>query len=108
VTVYVDDWRQPARVGRLDARWSHLTADTPEELHAFAARLGLKRAWFQDRPLGRWHYDVTDSKRQRALRLGAVEVPWRESAEVWAREGREGRGRLPAPAAGSGDGVGER
>lgn len=28
---------------------AHLTADTLDELHAFAARLGLKREWFQDR-----------------------------------------------------------
>lgn len=27
----------------------HLTADTLDELHAFAARLGLKRVWFQDK-----------------------------------------------------------
>ena len=39
MTVYVDDavtlWR-----GR---RWAHLMADTVEELHAMAARLGLPR-----------------------------------------------------------------
>jgi hypothetical protein len=91
VTVYVDDFRVPARVGRLGARWSHLTADTTAELHAFAARLGLRRSWFQDVAGGRWHYDVTESKRRAAVRLGAVEVPWRELGRVWAREGREGR-----------------
>jgi Protein of unknown function (DUF4031) len=53
MTVYVDDWRQAAKVGRLNARWSHLTVgpfDDPEELHAFAARIGLRRSWFQDKP----------------------------------------------------------
>jgi Protein of unknown function (DUF4031) len=92
VTVYVDDFRVPARVGQLTARgWSHLTADTKDELHAFAACLGLKREWFQDKPGGAWHYDVTESKRRAALRLGVVEVPWREFGRVWTREGREGR-----------------
>lgn len=44
MTVYVDDMRVPARVGRINARWSHLMADTDEELHEFAARLGLRRS----------------------------------------------------------------
>lgn len=43
MTVYVDDIRMPARIGRIDARWSDLMADTDEELHAFAAKLGLRR-----------------------------------------------------------------
>lgn len=74
MTVYVDDFRVPARVGRINARWSH-----------------LRRAWFQDKPRGAWHYDVTDSMRARALALGAVAVSWREFARVWTRPGREGR-----------------
>lgn len=45
MTVYIDDMRRPARVGRLNAVWSHLMADTDDELHAFAARLGLRRSW---------------------------------------------------------------
>jgi len=55
-------------------RGGHLQADSGEELHQFAARLGLKRDWFQSRP-GRPeldHYDLTRGKRQQALRLGAV------------------------------------
>lgn len=51
----------------------HLMADTFEELHAFARKLGLKRAWFQPHP--RWpHYDLTVRKRARAVELGAKEV----------------------------------
>ena len=53
MTVYVDDavtlWR-----GR---RWAHLMADSLDELHAFAARLGLPRHAFQDKTSGA-HYDV--------------------------------------------------
>ena len=82
MTVYVDDWRQPARVGRLRARWSHLTVgpdDSIEELHALAARIGLKRAWFQDKPWPHQHYDVTDTKRQAAIAAGAVPITWREA-----------------------------
>ena len=91
MTVYVDDFSCPARVGRLSARWSHLTADTPAELHTFAARLGLRRDWYQDRGDGRWHYDVTDSKRELAIRLGAVPVTCRRLGEI-IRARRDGEG----------------
>lgn len=96
MTVYVDDARIPARVGRHATTWSHLFADTQDELHAFAQRLGLRRSWFQDpvkigkpikaRPGSRaaenWHYDVTESKRLHAVSLGAKEVTWREAVAI--------------------------
>lgn len=86
MTVYVDDVRIPARVGRVTGRWSHLTADTTEELHEFAARLGLRRHWFQDHPdPRRRHYDVTDSKRRHAIALGAVPENWRDAARRRSR-----------------------
>ncbi|NIL59658.1 DUF4031 domain-containing protein [Salinispora arenicola] len=87
MTVYVDDFRRSARVGRISGRWSHLTADTVQELHEFAAKLGLHRDWFQTckqkcAPEGRacphWHYDVVDVKRGEAIRLGAKAITWRE------------------------------
>lgn len=55
-------------------RWAHLVSDSShEELHAFAERLGLRRAWFQGD-----HYDVPAEVRERAIRLGAVAVDSRE------------------------------
>lgn len=96
MTVYVDDMRLRARVGRVNALWSHLTADTEEELHAFAADLGLKRSWFQ-KPKGidgkspakpgslkaqMWHYDVTDAKRDQAIAMGAVPITLHQSVEI--------------------------
>ena len=57
---------------------AHLTADTVEELHAFAERLGLRRAWFQ--PRSSPHYDLSPAKRAKALVLGAVFVSAREQA----------------------------
>ncbi len=84
MTVYVDDWRQWARVGPIETRWSHLTADDADELHAFAEQLGLRRAWFQDhhRDPTRHHYDVSDPARARAIAAGAVAVTWREGARL--------------------------
>ena len=80
MTVYLDDWRQPAQLGPVDDRWSHLVADTDEELHAFVARMGMRREWFQDKP-GRphhAHYDLPERARAEAVANGAVEVTWRD------------------------------
>jgi hypothetical protein len=89
MSVYVDDMLMQADVpngGRtVRGRWSHLIADTQEELHDFAARLGLRRSWFQE-PKGfgslplkpeslkaqQWHYDVTGPKREQAIKMGAI------------------------------------
>jgi Protein of unknown function (DUF4031) len=74
--VYVDDARIPAR-GRL---WSHLVADSADELHAAARRLGLRREWAQDH--GRTlHYDLPEEMRLAAIRSGVAEaIGWRDVA----------------------------
>lgn len=54
----------------------HLISDAPPgdntELHAFAARIGMRRSWFQKdvEP----HYDLVASRRAMAVKLGAVEL----------------------------------
>lgn len=51
-------------------RWAHLVSDASlEELHAFAAQLGLERRWFQGD-----HYDVPAEVRERAIGLGAIPI----------------------------------
>lgn len=83
MTVYVDNMRLHAKVGRLDARWSHLMADSDEELIEFAKSIGLRPEWIQepDKPYGP-HFDVTESKRQQAIRMGAQEVDWRDMGKL--------------------------
>lgn len=82
MTVYVDEikhWpnaRAPFHQGSC-----HLTADSLTELHAFALRIGLRRAWFQNHPLAP-HYDLTPSRRHRALMAGATFVPACEQAKT--------------------------
>lgn len=85
MTVYVDSMRMPARVGRIQANWSHLTADSTEELLAFAEKLGLRASWIQN-PGHVWreHFDVTDTKRDLAIRHGAQEITMREASVLWA------------------------
>ena len=72
--VFVDDMKLRAKVGNLDTVWSHLGADSLEEMHEFAQRLGLKRSWFQISSSGIPHYDITQSMRAKAVKMGAEEV----------------------------------
>lgn len=89
MTVYVDNMQRRARVGRLTAVWSHLMADTSAELHAFAAQLGMRRAWVQHEGKPLEHYDLTEPKRQRALALGAVPIQYgREGAMLTMAKAR--------------------
>lgn len=68
MTVYVDDARNP--YGSM--KMSHMIADSQDELHQMADRLGLRRQWFQDKNIP--HYDVSQSKKKLAIELGAIEV----------------------------------
>lgn len=60
--------------------WCHMVSDlSEEELHEFAAHIGLRRAWAQLRPkASAAHYDLTPSRRIRAVAAGAIEVTSRE------------------------------
>lgn len=110
MTVYVDNFRAPAVMGGVRGRWSHLTADTQDELHTFAARLDLKREWFQGRckmgrcePCPHWHYDIVDSKRQTAIQLGAKAIDIRElGAIIRGRRGVQNPGPVPVPTSNKG------
>jgi hypothetical protein len=57
----------------LGRRWCHLLADDVDQLHRFAAQLGITRASFQGPPKAATpHYDLTGFERSRALALGAI------------------------------------
>ena len=60
--------------------WCHMVStENEDELHAFAERIGLRRAWAQLRPKSSAaHYDLTPSRRALAVKFGAVEVTSRE------------------------------
>jgi len=48
----------------------HLLADEPQELVDFARKIGLRLEWLQS---GNFlHYDLTPSKRKKAVRMGAI------------------------------------
>ncbi|QDG87132.1 DUF4031 domain-containing protein [Pseudarthrobacter sp. NIBRBAC000502770] len=82
MTVYVDDAYIPAAVrsGPLthDTCWCHLTADSTEELVAFATSIGLQAKYIQYPGTWKEHFDVTEPKRRQAVAKGAVEVSARD------------------------------
>jgi len=62
-------------------RWQHdeschLVCDPGEldQLHQFAAGIGLQRRWFQNKPNSTPHYDLTKGKRIQAVAAGATEI----------------------------------
>lgn len=91
MTVYVDDMR--ARVGPMVM--CHMLADTDDELHAMADRIGVDRRWHNKPPKASTsHYDISLAKRAIAVAAGAVEITRREAAAMaWRRrvEGELGR-----------------
>lgn len=75
--VYVDN----AQVLKYGYVWFHLMADSIQELHEFAADIGVPARAFH-RGARHPHYDVTEGQRNRALRNGAVTISAREAVHV--------------------------
>jgi hypothetical protein len=69
-------------------KWCHLLGDDLDELHRFAALIGIKRASFQGPPrTATPHYDLTGFERTRAIRLGAIPCD-REAIVLVSRRAR--------------------
>lgn len=73
MTVYVDNYR--AKFGRMVM--CHMAADTLDELHEMAEKIGMKRSWFQGD-----HYDLSLSRRKLAIQYGAKEITSRELVRI--------------------------
>lgn len=88
--VYVDEITNYG--GSATFRWKdscHMYADTLDELHAFAKKIGMKRAWFQDKRVP--HYDLNKSKHLKAIAQGAIQHDRRAAVEFWHAKGWHGR-----------------
>jgi hypothetical protein len=87
VAVYVDDMRAP--FGRMVM--CHMLADTDEELHAMADKIGVSRRWWQSpAKTSGSHYDIALSKRALAVAAGAVEITLRQAAQMNGNRRRTG------------------
>lgn len=67
MAVYVDK----GQIGYGRMKMCHMLADSVDELHAMAARIGIKRKWFQNH--GTPHYDICQAKKRLAIEAGAIE-----------------------------------
>lgn len=85
--IYIDPPTWPGH-GRL---WSHLISDTTfEELHTFAASIGLPRRAFE-----RDHYDVIAERYETAVAAGAEQVSSRQIVRLLVDSGLRRR-KFPA------------
>lgn len=76
MAIYVDEI-QDHRVGRRTWKTCHMMTDgNIDELHKMAEKLGIRR-YFQEHDTHP-HYDLFPSKREAAIKLGAVSVSGRE------------------------------
>ncbi|WP_316234847.1 DUF4031 domain-containing protein [Bradyrhizobium sp. SZCCHNR1004] len=91
MAVYVDDMRAAFRRMIM----CHMIADTDEELHAMADKIGVARKWHQNTISGS-HYDISKSKRDLAVAAGAIEITLRQCASMAVFRARTGA-PLPSP-----------
>lgn len=68
--IYVD---RPRAYAHKRKKYCHLMADCLEELHEFAASLGIKRHWFD-----KDHYDIREHEFELVVNAGAIVVSSRE------------------------------
>lgn len=74
MAILVDELREYPHTRLPFRHWCHLVSDHSfDELHAFAAGIGIPRHRFQ-----RDHYDLPAHLRELAVEFGAVEVGTRE------------------------------
>ena len=85
--VYVDEILEYPSTKLRYKKWCHMFADSDDELHAMATKIGLQRSWHQNKP-GFSHYDLVPSKRAKAIQCGAKSLTSREMIEK-VRKARE-------------------
>jgi hypothetical protein len=78
---YVDALQPYPEAGLRFTEFCHLLADTRAELDGMADEIGMPRRFFQDHPW-RWHYDLPEPLRVKAVAAGAIEVTTRQVAAL--------------------------
>jgi hypothetical protein len=73
MAVYVDNAAIPYGLMKM----CHMVADTAQELHEMANKLGIKFEHYHN-----YHYNICQSKRRKAIELGAVKITFRQAVLV--------------------------
>jgi hypothetical protein len=81
MAVYIDNMNAPCR-GMLMV---HMIADTSEELIEMADKIGVNRKWIQDKGTYSEHFDICQTKKKRAVALGAKEITMMELGRMTAK-----------------------
>lgn len=59
----------------------HMSSPDIESLHIMANKIGIQRKWFQNKD-GMPHYDICKSKKELAIKNGAIEINDRELIKI--------------------------
>lgn len=78
MAVYVDDMKSP--YGRM--KMCHMIADTTEELLEMVDKIGVQRKWIQKTGTPYKHFDIALTKREKAIKLGAIEISSKELVKI--------------------------
>lgn len=81
MAVYVDNMKRKYRRMIM----CHMIADSEEEMHDMAAKIGVARKWYQGD-----HYDICLDKKKKAIENGAILVSMKELAAMNVRRKKEG------------------
>lgn len=84
MAVYVDDM-EAAFAGMI---MCHMLADSDDELHAMADKIGISRRWHQKAGTTHSHYDICKVKRALAVEHGAVEISMRQAGKLILQRSR--------------------
>jgi hypothetical protein len=79
--VYIDNFNAPYR----GMKMCHMIADTTEELLDMADKIGVQRKWLQDGGTYNEHFDICQTKRLKAIRLGAKEITMMQLGRMIAK-----------------------
>lgn len=85
--VYVDNMEMP--FGRMIM--SHMIADSREELLEMADKIGVQRKWIQKSGTNLEHFDICQSKKRKAIGLGAEQITWRQLGKKCINRGKYGK-----------------
>lgn len=80
MAVYVDNYYVTGVTYRR-MKMCHMIADTTGELLMMVDKIGVQRKWIQHKGTPNEHFDICFSKRIKAVKLGAIEIGFRDYAK---------------------------